>query len=191
VADFDRTVPLAVVQALRFVSSGETKLLKFQDDDLIDRQTLRGVCELTAESAARLDALLPPLQPLHLAERRVLLLALPGEVTAPAALWEEAVRRQVTVNAYERNPRARALCIAGWGLDCVVCGFNFEERYGVAACGYIHVHHLRSPAGEAYVLDPLQDLVPVCPNCYAVIHLQREGVYGVEEVRAMLRRFGT
>ena len=78
VADFDRTVPLAVVQALRFVSSGETKPLKFQADDLIDRQTLRGVCELTAESAARLDALLPPLQPLHLAERRVLLLALPG-----------------------------------------------------------------------------------------------------------------
>ena len=49
----------------------------------------------------------------------------------------------------------------------------------------------RSPAGEAYVLDPLQDLVPVCPNCHAVIHLRREGVYGVEEVRAMLRRFGT
>jgi hypothetical protein len=186
-ADFDRTVPLAVAQALRFVSSGETKPLKFQADDLIDQQTLRGVRELTAESAARLDALLPPLQPLHLAERRALLLALPGEVTTPAALWEGAVR-QVTVNAYERNPRARALCIAYWGLDCVVCGFNFEERYGVAACGYIHVHHLRPLAaiGAAYVLDPLQDLVPVCPNCHAVIHLRSEGVYGVEEVRAML-----
>lgn len=186
-ANFDRPVPLAVAQALRFVSGGEPKPLKFQAEDRIDQQTLRGVRELTAESAARLDVLLPPLQPLYLAERRAMLLGLPGEVTAPALLWERAVR-QVTVNAYERNPRARALCIAHWGLDCAVCGFNFEARYGAAARGYIHVHHLRPLAaiGAAYVLDPVRDLVPVCPNCHAVIHLQREGVYSIDEVREMV-----
>ncbi|MFM7174523.1 MAG: HNH endonuclease [Caldilinea sp.] len=186
-ANFDRPVPLAVAQALRFVSGGEPKPLKFQAEDRIDQQTLRGVRELTAESAARLDALLPPLQPLYLAERRAMLLGLPGEVMAAETLWEGAVR-QVTVNAYERNPRARALCIAHWGLDCVVCGFNFEERYSTAARGYIHVHHLRPLAaiGAAYVLDPVRDLVPVCPNCHAVIHLRREGVYSIDEVREMM-----
>ena len=118
-----------------------------------------------------------------------MLLALPGEVTAAETLWEGAVR-QVTVNAYERNPRARALCIAHWGLDCVVCGLNFEAHYGAAARGYIHVHHLRPLAaiGAAYVLDPVQDLVPVCPNCHAVIHLRRDGVYSLDDVRAMLAR---
>lgn len=58
-----------------------------------------------------------------------MLLTLPGEVAAPATVREGGVR-QVTVNACERNQRA--LSIVHWGLDCVVCGFNFEERYGGA-----------------------------------------------------------
>ncbi|HEX9840255.1 MAG TPA: HNH endonuclease [Anaerolineales bacterium] len=38
--------------------------------------------------------------------------------------------------------------------------------------GIIHVHHL-IPLSEikgTYDLDPIKDLVPVCPNCHAIIH---------------------
>src|SRR5215470_13678233 len=49
-----------------------------------------------------------------------------------------------TVKCYERDPSARANCIAHWGLACSVCGFTFASAYGQALGGdYIHVHHLK------------------------------------------------
>ena len=105
---------------------------------------------------------------------------------AKLAFWEGSMR-QVTVNAYERNPRARRLCIAAHGTSCCVCEFDFGAVYGPAAEGFIHVHHLRplSDIAEEYQVDPVNDLRPVCPNCHAVIH-RRTPPYSIEEVRAML-----
>ena len=56
--------------------------------------------------------------------------------------------------------------------------------------GKIEVHH-RKPLYEIkedYVVDPVKDLVPVCPNCHMVIHSKKDGVYTVEEVKSMLHR---
>ena len=113
---------------------------------------------------------------------------LPEEVDERATYFEGAVR-QITVDAYERNPAARRRCIAEYGARCVVCGFDFAAVYGEAGSGYIHVHHLRqlSDIGERYEVDPVADLRPVCPNCHAMIH-RRTPPYTVEEVRAMLGR---
>ena len=187
--DFDRQVPLPVAEALRFVAGdGEPRPMKFKTTGVIDTQTMRGVRQLTAESAALLDGLLPPLLPLHLEARRAAFAKLPEETPHPERYVEGAVV-QITVNAYERNGRARAACIAHWGCACQACGMTFEERYGPRAMGYIHVHHLRPLAavGEEYVLDPVNDLVPVCPNCHAVMHLRRDEPYTVEEVRGMIQ----
>ncbi|MFI5380714.1 MAG: hypothetical protein ACHRHE_15555 [Tepidisphaerales bacterium] len=111
---------------------------------------------------------------------------LADEVDDPA-LIREGARYQIMVNAYERDPRARRLCIATHGTDCCICGFSFGARYGEAADGFIHVHHLRplSEVGEEYVVDPVVDLRPVCPNCHAVLH-RREPPYSIEEVRQFL-----
>lgn len=86
--------------------------------------------------------------------------------------WEGAVLR-ITVNRYERDSDARKRCIDYYAPRCVVCGFDFEERYGELAAGFIHVHHLKplSEIGERYQIDPIRDLRPVCPNCHAVIHI--------------------
>lgn len=102
-------------------------------------------------------------------------------------ILREGAVQQVTVNAYERNPKARQLCIAHYGLSCYVCGFNFEERYGEVGKDFIHVHHERplSTIGEEYEVDPIQDLKPVCANCHAIIHRCKQG-YSVEKVREML-----
>ena len=102
-------------------------------------------------------------------------------------LLEEGATKNVTVNAYERNPAARAQCLDAHGVACVVCGFNFGKRYGFIAEGYIHVHHLRplSEIKASYVVDPKEDLRPVCPNCHAVIH-RRKPPFTLEKVRAML-----
>lgn len=106
------------------------------------------------------------------AAERFLDAGLPEELSESVRLSEGAVR-QIAINEYERNPIARARCIAHYGAKCAVCDYSFGAVYGSIAEGFIHVHHLRpisEIAGE-YVVDPILDLRPVCPNCHAVIHL--------------------
>lgn len=113
---------------------------------------------------------------------------LPEEVTQSPTLFEGAIR-QVAVNAYERNPVARQQCIAAHGTSCSVCSFSFRSVYGPEAQGYIHVHHIRplSEISGEYVVDPVKDLRPVCPNCHAVLHLGGE-CRSIEEVRQLLAK---
>lgn len=84
----------------------------------------------------------------------------------------EGAKKIVTVNAYERNSRARKICITYWGNVCSVCGFDFEKVYGLLGKGFIHVHHLVPVAkiGKTYQIDPISDLRPICPNCHSMIH---------------------
>lgn len=105
----------------------------------------------------------------------------------PVATYHEGAVRQVTVNAYERNPVARQRCVAHHGAHCCICGRDFGTVYGPVAEGFIHVHHLRTLAaiGETYEVDPIEDLRPVCPNCHAVIHLHGQ-VRSIEEVQRLL-----
>jgi 5-methylcytosine-specific restriction enzyme A len=114
-------------------------------------------------------------------------IAFPEEVSA-SQIFREGSVRQVTVNAYERNPEARSRCIAHYGATCFVCGFEFGKFYGEAVEGFIHVHHLRplSEIGAQYEVNPIEDLRPVCPNCHAVIHSRRNKAYSIEEVKEML-----
>jgi 5-methylcytosine-specific restriction protein A len=95
----------------------------------------------------------------------------PDEIVAPERYWEGAVRR-ITVDAYERDPRARKACLKYHGLTCCVCGFDFAKTYGDLGEGFIHVHHLQqlSDIGSEYEVNPISDLVPVCPNCHAMLH---------------------
>lgn len=111
---------------------------------------------------------------------------LPEEVSGDHALIEGATTT-VLVNRYERNAAARALCLAHHGVQCAVCGFDFETRYGELGKGYIHVHHivpLSQTRGE-YEVDPIRDLLPVCPNCHAIIHSTRPE-RSVDQLRELL-----
>ena len=88
----------------------------------------------------------------------------------------EGAKKNVTVNAYERNPMARSKCIEHYGCACNICGIDFGEAYGEFAKGFIHVHHIVPihEIGEEYVVDPIKDLIPVCPNCHAMLHTRLE-----------------
>lgn len=99
----------------------------------------------------------------------------------------EGAKRKVVVNAYERNPLARAACIAHHGHRCQVCGVDLGEKFGEIADGFIHVHHIvpLASVGRSYEVDPIRDLVPVCPTCHAVIHLQVPPL-SVAEAKALL-----
>lgn len=113
---------------------------------------------------------------------------LPEEIVQTDGLVEGAIRT-ITINAYERNPEARRRCIAHYGASCMACGFDFGTTYGEFADGFIHVHHVKplSEIGTEYVVDPVADLRPVCPNCHAVIHLGGS-CRSIDEIRRLLGR---
>ena len=94
------------------------------------------------------------------------------------------------VNTYERNHEARQKCIERHGTVCTICDFDFGKTYGEQFKGMIHVHHLKmiSDTDGEYVIDPINDLRPVCPNCHMVLHRKKEGCYSIDEIKAMLKK---
>ena len=111
----------------------------------------------------------------------------PTDVHETDVLNEGAVM-QVTVNRYERNREARDRCIAAKGCQCAVCGMDFESVYGDIGRSFIHVHHLIpiSSIGKDYEIDPVRDLVPVCPNCHNMLH-RKEPPYTIEELKDIIQ----
>ena len=102
-------------------------------------------------------------------------------------VFKEGAAEYVTLNKYERNQKARAACLAAHGTACAVCGIDFAKAYGPEFAGKIEVHHIipLSEIGEEYVVDPVNDLVPVCPNCHTALHGKKDGVYTIEELKAI------
>lgn len=99
--------------------------------------------------------------------------------------------KQVVVNKYERSSIARRKCIEAHGPNCAICKINFGERYGDFAEGFIHVHHLKPlhTIASSYVVDYENDLIPVCPNCHAMIHRLPGGEsMSLQELKARLGR---
>ena len=88
--------------------------------------------------------------------------------------YPEGKKEQIIVNRYERNPFNRELCLAVNGYDCKICGTNFEKVYGELGHNFIHVHHIIpvSKMGGEYVINPVKELIPVCPNCHSMLHRQ-------------------
>jgi len=102
------------------------------------------------------------------------------------SLPEGAVAR-IEVNRYERNALNREACIMIHGCSCKVCGLDFERVFGTIGRGFIHVHHVVpvSVLGQDYIINPAIDLVPVCPNCHAMIH-RRNPPFTVEELKGII-----
>lgn len=103
-------------------------------------------------------------------------------------LWE-GERFTVLQVGYERNLKARSLCLEVYRHICRICDFDFAKVYGDIGEDFIHVHHLVpvSKRDGAYKVDFRRDLRPVCPNCHAMIHRRAEA-YTINEVRTRIGR---
>lgn len=113
---------------------------------------------------------------------------LPLEPVEPAIEGEvEGQAIEVVSKRYERSRLNRAACIEIQGSRCVVCRFDFGATYGPIGEGFIHIHHVVSVAtvGAGTLIDPSRDLVPVCPNCHAMLHTSRPPLLP-DAVRALL-----
>lgn len=84
----------------------------------------------------------------------------------------EGKAKKVYINIFERNIEARNKCIEHYGYICSCCGIILSDIYGKLAEKYIHIHHIieLSKIGREYIVDPINDLRPLCPNCHAIIH---------------------
>ena len=113
----------------------------------------------------------------------VISITIPEEVERPEQYFEGASQK-VSVNTYERNTEARAKCIEHYGYKCQACSFDFQYVYGAIGKNYIHVHHVipLSEVKKTYKVDPVKDLIPLCPNCHAIVH-QTQPVLTVEQLR--------
>ncbi|CAB1065511.1 Hnh endonuclease [Olavius sp. associated proteobacterium Delta 1] len=111
---------------------------------------------------------------------------LPEELDHEETLKEGASSR-ISVNKYERNATARNKCLLHHGFQCAACSFDFEQVYGQIGKNYIHVHHIVSIAeiGREYEVDPITDLIPICPNCHAMIHSTKPALT-VEQLHQLL-----
>ncbi|WP_318642786.1 HNH endonuclease [Flavobacterium ardleyense] len=99
----------------------------------------------------------------------------------------EGRAKDIVQTRYERNPEARKRCLSYYGYSCQICKFNFETCFGDIGKGFIHVHHINqiSKMGGEYSISPINDLIPVCPNCHAMIHSKREP-FTIEDIKLRL-----
>lgn len=120
---------------------------------------------------------------------------LPEEIDSTDKSISEGAKKKITVNAYERNKEAREKCIEYYKklnhgiIKCEICGFKFSDVYGDQFKEKIHIHHIKElcEIGEEYEVDPLKDLLPVCPNCHMILH-SKKPAYMPKEVINLLRR---
>jgi predicted restriction endonuclease len=111
-----------------------------------------------------------------------------SEVEAVDCYVEGSVK-QVIINQYERDPKARKACIDHFGVLCQVCGFDFSKAYGPYGEGFIEVHH-RKPLNEingSYSVNPIEDLIPVCSNCHSIIHRGKEPL-SIDGIKCLLSK---
>ena len=102
--------------------------------------------------------------------------------------YSEGATTKINVNSYERDPRARKACIKHHGYRCKTCEMSFKETYGPLADKIIHVHHIKPlhKRKKEYKVNPIKDLIPLCPNCHAVIH-SKAIPYTLKQIENMIR----
>ena len=97
---------------------------------------------------------------------------------------------ELSLTTFERNPAARKECLEHFGHQCRVCELDFGDTYGDLGKGFIHVHHITplSQIRENYMINPIEDLVPVCPNCHAMLHIKQGESLTISQLKTIFFR---
>lgn len=170
--------------AIESATLGVGHILKFDTQKGCNQQE---IADCFRNEPAPQTALLTDIESTSSSENDSRALSLYPDDLPAASTYIEGLAQQILINRYERSPEARAASIAHYGCVCQVCKVDFGRRYGPLGAGFIHVHHVVpiSTIGEHYRIDPIVDLVPVCPNCHAMLH-RYDPPLRVEDLRALL-----
>lgn len=96
------------------------------------------------------------------------------------------ITKETTV--IQRNQSARKKCIEHYGCKCAACGIVMKDVYGEIGENFIEVHHLNPIHlfDDQHVVDYKEDLIPLCPNCHAMIH-KLENPGDIETLRNLIK----
>lgn len=99
----------------------------------------------------------------------------------------EGGQSRTAYNRYERSSANRAICLSVNGSVCVACGEDPGVKYKMDGKRIIHVHHITpvSQMGGPRPVNPVTELVPLCPNCHNVAH-KRNPPYTPEEILSLI-----
>ena len=115
----------------------------------------------------------------------------PTPPTQPAERQQtEGERKHTEFERLHRNPALRQACINKYGYQCQCCGMNFAEMYGEQlGARFIEVHHLKmlSTYDESRPQDYVENLVPLCANCHAMIHHIEGSEHPLRDLRQAYR----
>ncbi|WP_179218184.1 HNH endonuclease [Dokdonia pacifica] len=103
----------------------------------------------------------------------------------------EGGKKVTTSYSYERKPSLRSDAVKIHGLECVVCGFNFEAFYGDWGKGFIEVHHIQPLSenkGQEIETNPKTDLTVLCANCHRMVHRKKKITLSIEELKKKIRK---
>lgn len=183
-----RRLAPTLTKKLLFYRADGTRGLAFIDDENLDNQATRGLGKLTPESARFLDSIItltdtmPRIGELltvtdDMLNAQIQTIVQPVDLQNSAPVDSdlpmfEAQLSTVELTLTRRNSEAREACIAKHGWNCAVCEINFEQTYGSIGKDYIHVHHIEplAYANGIREVNPVTDLIPICPNCHAMVH---------------------
>jgi predicted HNH restriction endonuclease len=76
---------------------------------------------------------------------------------------------------------------------CVVCGFDFRNKYGEHGKDYIEAHHTapiheKDMKGEKIILNKaIQKIALVCSNCHRMIHRKKGCMLSVESIKKLVK----
>lgn len=113
--------------------------------------------------------------------------------TALSAFDDEGTPRMRKHLAAERKPWLKAWAKDHWRtklgrLHCLVCGFDFERRYGSLGAEFIEMHHIKPIASRGKGQRTLAtELIPLCANCHRMIHHKRRIPLTLEALTKIFR----
>jgi|GEM_PF-2925578 len=190
-------LPENVTEKLRCLDSkGKVSGLTYASPGELDNQTLRGIRQMTPESADLIDQHIGSLRKIKVGVKKpkksLWNTSTGGDesIVSDFESFPEGNKKTKFVTYYERDPKNRKEAIRIHGCTCRGCDMNFEKRYGPHGKDFIHVHHLKPVAQfeKPKKIDPESDLTVLCPNCHAMVHKKKDETLSVAEVREMIAK---
>ncbi len=74
---------------------------------------------------------------------------------------------------------------------CVVCSFDFSDKYDGYGEGYIEIHHLEPVSygsTSQSIQEALKKVIPLCSNCHRMIHKNRGKLLSPEELKEIISK---
>jgi predicted HNH restriction endonuclease len=105
----------------------------------------------------------------------------------------EGQNKIVETKAYQRSNKLRNIAIEHYTqsgrIKCKACCFDFEDFYGVYGKGFIEIHHQKpvfmfdESELEKTIINALENVIPLCPNCHRMIHKRRISPLTFDELK--------